>query len=138
MRYKLGTFEDFKRILTEKQATSLFFSRQVFQDSIPGEKNPEAPDVPPIPQRIITGFLMMSAENANGDVMRFAKILPIFPTDQSEKSFKEIKEKIDATELGIAREIEQFNSPPQMYSGEIEDENKGILNALSQIAAKKE
>jgi len=134
MRYKAGTYDDFRRLLSDKEAYAIYFSRQVMRDTLPAD--PKMPAGVPL-QEVITGFLIMAGENAGGDTIRYVQQLPIFNTDLSEKSVKEIKEKIDAIEQGIVNEMEKLQKQPVMYSGEIEDESRGILMALNQIAQRK-
>lgn len=99
----------------------MFFSRQLFEE--------KAED-----KSILSGYLILNAENANADTILCVYLLPPYENDRSDKRIKEIRAAIDSVELGLVKEIEMLEKPPQMYSGELESDDKTLAAAVSQIA----
>lgn len=130
-KYEMSSFEDFKRILVDKEAMRLFVSRSLFEEASEGQ----LPDGKMVKQNILTGYIILAAENANSDVMRFAYLLPPYPTDRTKERIEKIRAAINAAELSLVKEIEQLNPAPQIYAGTIEDRNKSIAASLNQVAA---
>jgi hypothetical protein len=121
-RYQAGNYEDFKRLMNDLVMVRIFYSRKSDTVAIPDKPDPKAPDVK-VTKTILVGYVLLCGENGKGDTLRFYDHFN-FPTDKSEKSYKEIGDKILAIEMKVIQDMENLPCPPAQYSGEIKEEEK--------------
>lgn len=126
MKIRTSIYDDFKRLVRDRKAKAVFFSREAFKDTIE-EKDSQNVKIPVLKATLVIvaeAMVVVDGKVIDRDTITYVRNLPIFKSDYSEESIKKITKTMDDAEYEIVKDIEEIDPRPLMYSGTIEEQRK--------------